>query len=325
MCGLLAYLSTDADRVDDATVDDVRQRPALPAPPRPRRHRGLVGRPRRARLQPAVDHRRRGQPAAPPLRRRPLPDPVQRRDLQLRRAARGARRRRRGRCATHGDTETIVAGYHLWGEDVVTRLRGMFAFVIWDSRDRDGVRRPRPVRHQAAVHRAAGRRRPGLQLGEEGAARAAGRQQGGRRGRPGVPAALPDAAVRARAGDPAPRHPPDRERHQLHGGGRRAAHDAATSTRRSPPQPVPTGGEQELYDRIADALDESVRQAHARRRHRRLVPLQRHRLDRDRRAGQALQPRPADLHRRLRAGGDVRGRHRRRVGRRPSASSTSPW
>jgi asparagine synthase (glutamine-hydrolysing) len=35
--------------------------------------------------------------------------------------------------ATQGDGEVIVAGYHYWGESVVDRLRGMFAFVIWDS------------------------------------------------------------------------------------------------------------------------------------------------------------------------------------------------
>jgi asparagine synthase (glutamine-hydrolysing) len=34
--------------------------------------------------------------------------------------------------ATSGDTEAIVAAYHYWGEASVSRLRGMFAFVIWD-------------------------------------------------------------------------------------------------------------------------------------------------------------------------------------------------
>ncbi|HEX2356564.1 MAG TPA: asparagine synthase (glutamine-hydrolyzing) [Micromonosporaceae bacterium] len=38
--------------------------------------------------------------------------------------------------ATAGDGEAIVAGYHYWGEDVVRRLRGMFAFVIWDRHER---------------------------------------------------------------------------------------------------------------------------------------------------------------------------------------------
>ncbi|BCB78518.1 asparagine synthetase B [Phytohabitans flavus] len=38
--------------------------------------------------------------------------------------------------ATLGDAEAVVAGYHYWGEQVLTRLRGMFAFVIWDREKR---------------------------------------------------------------------------------------------------------------------------------------------------------------------------------------------
>ena len=38
--------------------------------------------------------------------------------------------------ATEGDTEAIVAAYHHWGTEAVARLRGMFAFLIWDTRDR---------------------------------------------------------------------------------------------------------------------------------------------------------------------------------------------
>ncbi|HEY2673492.1 MAG TPA: asparagine synthase (glutamine-hydrolyzing) [Rugosimonospora sp.] len=34
---------------------------------------------------------------------------------------------------TDGDTEAIVAAYHHLGQDSVSRLRGMFAFMIWDS------------------------------------------------------------------------------------------------------------------------------------------------------------------------------------------------
>ena len=37
---------------------------------------------------------------------------------------------------TEGDGEAIVAGYHYLGEEIVTRLRGMFAFLIWDSVER---------------------------------------------------------------------------------------------------------------------------------------------------------------------------------------------
>ncbi len=37
---------------------------------------------------------------------------------------------------TNGDGEAIVAGYHYLGEDIVTHLRGMFAFLIWDSVER---------------------------------------------------------------------------------------------------------------------------------------------------------------------------------------------
>ena len=38
------------------------------------------------------------------------------------------------RYKTHSDTETIIHAYEQWGPQCVNRLRGMFAFVIWDSR-----------------------------------------------------------------------------------------------------------------------------------------------------------------------------------------------
>lgn len=34
---------------------------------------------------------------------------------------------------TEGDGEPIVVGYHYWGKDVVNHLRGMFGIVIWDT------------------------------------------------------------------------------------------------------------------------------------------------------------------------------------------------
>ncbi|MEO6885403.1 MAG: asparagine synthase (glutamine-hydrolyzing) [Jatrophihabitantaceae bacterium] len=37
---------------------------------------------------------------------------------------------------TEGDGEAIVAGYHYLGEKIVRELRGMFAFLIWDSAER---------------------------------------------------------------------------------------------------------------------------------------------------------------------------------------------
>ncbi len=37
---------------------------------------------------------------------------------------------------TDGDGEAIVAGYHYLGEKIVRELRGMFAFLIWDTHDR---------------------------------------------------------------------------------------------------------------------------------------------------------------------------------------------
>ncbi|WP_415644454.1 asparagine synthase (glutamine-hydrolyzing) [Stackebrandtia soli] len=40
--------------------------------------------------------------------------------------------------ATDGDSEVILAGYHYWGPQVAQRLRGMFAFVIWDREQRCG-------------------------------------------------------------------------------------------------------------------------------------------------------------------------------------------
>lgn len=35
---------------------------------------------------------------------------------------------------TESDTEVILEGYRTWGDDVVTKLRGMFAFALWDEK-----------------------------------------------------------------------------------------------------------------------------------------------------------------------------------------------
>ena len=43
------------------------------------------------------------------------------------------------RFKTHCDTEVILIAYLQWGVDAVSRLRGMFAFAIWDQRQRQLV------------------------------------------------------------------------------------------------------------------------------------------------------------------------------------------
>lgn len=40
------------------------------------------------------------------------------------------------RFRTRSDTETILRGYEQWGTGVAARLRGMFAFAVWNSKDR---------------------------------------------------------------------------------------------------------------------------------------------------------------------------------------------
>ncbi|HTY27156.1 MAG TPA: asparagine synthase (glutamine-hydrolyzing) [Mycobacterium sp.] len=39
--------------------------------------------------------------------------------------------------ATDGDGEAILAAYHYWGTEALTRLRGMFAFALWDTREHE--------------------------------------------------------------------------------------------------------------------------------------------------------------------------------------------
>ena len=38
---------------------------------------------------------------------------------------------------THADTEVILHGYEEWGKDILQKLRGMFAFIIWDTKKKE--------------------------------------------------------------------------------------------------------------------------------------------------------------------------------------------
>src|SRR3954462_13932766 len=256
MCGLLAYFSTDADGVDDATVEAVREAQHC------MRHRGpdeneawwdgraVFGFNRLAFID--IEHSHQPMPYADGRYRIVFNREIYN-YLELREELKAAG----AEFATEGDTEAIVAGYHLWGEDVVPKLRGMFSFVIWDTQTRTafGARDPFGIKPLFTARLADG----GLVFSSE--KKALLELLGGSAAAGGVDAAslqhyltlqyVPEAAT-------------------LHRGIRRiesgtsftvAGGELSTKRYFHPtftPRPVPAGREQELYDRIAAALDESV-------------------------------------------------------------------
>jgi asparagine synthase (glutamine-hydrolysing) len=257
MCGLLAYLSTDADRAGDATVSAVRE--ALHC----LHHRGpddtAVWSDPRAVLAfnrlSIIDVE--GSPQPLPYARdryRILFNGEIYNYVELREelAAAGAD------LATHGDTETIVAGYHLWGEDVVRRLRGMFAFVIWDTETRTafGARDPFGIKPLFTARLADG----GLVFSSE--KKAVLELLGGSKAAGGVdPASLQHYLTLQYVPEPATLH---RGIRRIESGTSFTVVDGELATKRyfSPTFPVrPVAQEEQaaLYDRIAEVLDDSVR------------------------------------------------------------------
>jgi asparagine synthase (glutamine-hydrolysing) len=256
MCGLLAYLSTDADRVGDDTVSGVRE--ALHC----MHHRGPDDTAVWSDSRSVLAFNRLsiidvdGSPQPLPYARdryRILFNGEIYNYVELREelAAAGAE------LATHGDTETIVAGYHLWGEDVVARLRGMFAFVIWDTETRTafGARDPFGIKPLFTARLADG----GLVFSSE--KKAVLELLGGSKGAGGVdPASLQHYLTLQYVPEPASLH---RGIRRIESGTSFTVVDGELRTTRYfhptfTPRPVPAGAEQELYDRIAAALDESV-------------------------------------------------------------------
>jgi asparagine synthase (glutamine-hydrolysing) len=257
MCGLLAYFSTDADRVDDATVSAVR------AAQHCMRHRGpdeneawwddraVFGFNRLSFID--IEHSHQPMPYADDRYRIVFNGEIYNYvELRAELKAAGAT------FATEGDTEAIVAGYHLWGADVVHRLRGMFAFLIWDAQEQTvfGARDPFGIKPLFVTRLADGalafssEKKALLEM--HGSSAAAG----------GVdPASLQHYLTLQYVPEPATLH---RGIRRIESGTRfTVAGGELTTTRYFHPtfpiRPVAEDDRQALYDRIAQVLDDSVR------------------------------------------------------------------
>ncbi|WP_347060208.1 asparagine synthase (glutamine-hydrolyzing) [Blastococcus sp. HT6-30] len=257
MCGLLAYFSTDAPRVDDSVVSDVRG--ALHC----LRHRGpdesevwhddrvVYGFNRLSFID--IENSHQPMPYADGRYRIVFNGEIYNYlELRAELAAAGAT------FATEGDTEAIVAGYHVWGEQVVTRLRGMFAFVIWDSETGTvfGARDPFGIKPLFTTRLADG----AIAFSSE--KKALLEMLGGSTAAGGVdPASLQHYLTLQYVPEPATLH---RGIRRIESGTSFTVSGGELTTTRYfhptfPVRPVAKDERQPLYDRIAEVLDDSVR------------------------------------------------------------------
>ncbi|GAS93300.1 asparagine synthetase asnB [Mycolicibacterium canariasense] len=141
MCGLLAYLTDPSVEISPALVDAVSGASHL------MRHRGpdepgtwsdddvVLGFNRLSIIDIAHSHQPlRWGPEDAPQRYALVFNGEIYNYLELREALRSEHG---AVFHTEGDGEAIVAGFHYWGTDVLSRLRGMFAFALWDTQTRE--------------------------------------------------------------------------------------------------------------------------------------------------------------------------------------------
>ena len=107
---------------------------------------------RRARLPPPGDHRpERRRHAAVRERRRTAPAACTT-ARSTTTASCGSELEGRGhRFRSQTDTEVIVRAYEEWGDDCVERFNGMWAFALWDGRQRAALLLARPLRREAVL------------------------------------------------------------------------------------------------------------------------------------------------------------------------------
>ena len=139
MCGIAG-----AFRLDGASapalpehvlrVDDRRDRLPRPGRRRPRVRRGLL-----ARRPAALDHRRGGRPPAVRRRERPRLGRPERRDLQPRRAARGAARRAATCCAAAATPRSCRTSTRSTAPTWPSACAACSRVAVWDRAERRGV------------------------------------------------------------------------------------------------------------------------------------------------------------------------------------------